>query len=197
MPGEEHLLSMLAEEICRALPTFATELQARVKCEAMLRPARWVTALRLVYQSDPVAAKLLAEIGSNEDAASMRGAAASRRWLRPIAADISRRLAPKVRIQDLGPVTVQIGDELPGRTLRRKVLGLLCFVSSRPGMAATRDEALEAIWPDLGPDTAVNSLHQTIYYLRRIFEPSYREGTSAGYVAFDGDVLSVMPRQVV
>jgi DNA-binding SARP family transcriptional activator len=64
-------------------------------------------------------------------------------------------------------------------------------VSSRPGMAATRDEALEAIWPDLGPDTAVNSLHQTIYYLRRIFEPGYKEGMSAGYVAFDGDVLAL------
>ena len=58
-------------------------------------------------------------------------------------------------------------------------------------MACTRDEALDAIWPDLGPDTAVNSLHQTIYYLRRVFEPTYREGVSAGYLQFDGDVLTL------
>jgi DNA-binding SARP family transcriptional activator len=58
-------------------------------------------------------------------------------------------------------------------------------------MAVTRDEALEAIWPDLGPDTAVNSLHQTIYYLRRVIEPTYREGLSAGYIAFDGEILSL------
>ena len=58
-------------------------------------------------------------------------------------------------------------------------------------MSATRDEALEALWPELGPDTAVNSLHQTIYFLRRIFEPDYREGLSAGYVGFDGEVVSL------
>ena len=63
-------------------------------------------------------------------------------------------------------------------------------------MAATRDEALEAIWPDLGPDTAVNSLHQTIYFLRRVFEPQYKEGMSAGYVAFDGEVIALDPSLV-
>ena len=40
-------------------------------------------------------------------------------------------------------------------------------------------------------DTAGNSLHQTIYFLRRVFEPDYREGLSAGYVGFDGDVVSL------
>ena len=47
------------------------------------------------------------------------------------------------------------------------------------------------LWPDLGPDTAANSLHQTIYFLRRVFEPEYREGFSAGYVVFDGEVVSL------
>jgi len=58
-------------------------------------------------------------------------------------------------------------------------------------MSATRDEALEALWSDLGPQTAGNSLHQTIYFLRRVFEPDYKEGLSAGYVGFDGDVVSL------
>jgi two-component SAPR family response regulator len=108
-----------------------------------------------------------------------------------MAARITRRLAPQVLLRDLGPVTIAIGDHEPQRTLRRKVLGLLCFMASRPGMACTRDEALDAIWPDLGPDTAANSLHQTIYYLRRVFEPTYKEGMSAGYLEFDGDVLTL------
>ena len=60
-------------------------------------------------------------------------------------------------------------------------------------MAATRDEALEALWPDLAPATAVNSLHQTIYFLRRLLEPNYKEGVGAGYVLFDGEVLSFDP----
>jgi LuxR family transcriptional regulator, maltose regulon positive regulatory protein len=71
------------------------------------------------------------------------------------------------------------------------VLGLLCFLGSRPTMAATRDEVLEALWPELNPDTAANSLHQTIYFLRRAFEPDFREGLSAGYVTYDGDVVTL------
>ena len=54
-------------------------------------------------------------------------------------------------------------------------------------MASNRDEALEALWPESSPTAAGNSLHQAIYFLRRLFEPGYREGMSAGYILFDGD----------
>ena len=40
-----------------------------------------MTALRLVYLSDLAAARLLCEIGTVEDAAAMRTAASSRKWL--------------------------------------------------------------------------------------------------------------------
>ena len=63
-------------------------------------------------------------------------------------------------------------------------------------MVATKDEALEALWPDLGPETGTNSLHQTIYSLRRVFEPDYREGLNAGYVQFDGDLVSLHPTSI-
>jgi DNA-binding SARP family transcriptional activator len=120
----------------------------------------------------------------------LRALAATRRPLRPAAQQLTLRLAEPVRVGDLGRVTVHIGDE-QARILRRKVLALLCFLCTRPRMAATRDEVLEALWPELGPDTASNSLHQTIYFLRRVFEPDYREGLSAGYVVYDGDVVSL------
>ncbi len=191
LPEESHVLSLLAEEVCRSLPELGDDSRRRVWHEASLRPDRWVTALRLVYLSDPTAAELLCDLGTTDDAAALRSAASSRKWLRPLAARISRRLAPQVLLRDLGPVTITIGDQEHQRTLRRKVLGLLCYVATRPGMACTRDEALDAIWPDLGPDTAANSLHQTIYYLRRVFEPTYKEGMSAGYLEFDGDVLTL------
>jgi DNA-binding SARP family transcriptional activator len=96
-----------------------------------------------------------------------------------------------VLIRDLGAVRIYLGERLLGRNTRRKVIGLLCYVSSRPGMAATRDEVLEALWADLGPDTAGNSLHQTIYFLRRLLEADFKEGMSAGYVHFDGEVLAL------
>ncbi|HYO42570.1 MAG TPA: BTAD domain-containing putative transcriptional regulator [Candidatus Limnocylindrales bacterium] len=190
MPDERHTLSTLAEEVCRCLPALNASNREIVRQEATLRPERWASALRFAFATEPAAAELLAEIGGPSDAEAMRSAASSRKWLRPVAARMTRRLAPRLQIGDLGSVAITIGEGQT-RVLRRKVLALLCFVSSRPGMAVTRDEALDAVWPDLGPDTAVNSLHQTIYYLRRVIEPAYREGLSAGYVAFDGEVLSL------
>ena len=85
-----------------------------------------------------------------------------------------------IEIVDLGIVELWIDGAPVTRRLRRKVLGLLCFVSSsNRAWHRTRDEALEALWPDLAPRTAVNSLHQTIYFLRRLLDPDYREGVGA------------------
>ncbi len=56
-------------------------------------------------------------------------------------------------------------------------------------MSATRDQVLDALWPELEPSVAVNSLNQTVYFLRRVFEPSFSEDVSPGYVHHDSDVL--------
>ena len=46
------------------------------------------------------------------------------------------------------------------------------------------------------PETGGNSLHQAIYFLRRVFEPDFREGMSAGYIQVDGEVVSLEPGAV-
>jgi DNA-binding SARP family transcriptional activator len=85
---------------------------------------------------------------------------------------------------------VHVGDVLvPGTDIRRKALALLLFLASRSKFAATRDQVLDALWPDQEPDDSVNSLNQTVYFLRRIFEPSYTEDLSPGYVHHSSDVL--------
>lgn len=71
-----------------------------------------------------------------------------------------------------------------------------CFLLARPNMSATRDHVLDALWPDLEPDVAVNSLNQTVYFLRRIFEPTFTEETSAGYVHHASDLLWLDPELV-
>jgi len=58
-------------------------------------------------------------------------------------------------------------------------------------MAANREEAIEALWPDLGLEAAGNSLHQAIYFMRRVFEPDFREGLSAEYIRVDGEVVNL------
>jgi DNA-binding SARP family transcriptional activator len=56
-------------------------------------------------------------------------------------------------------------------------------------LSATREEALEALWPELAPSTALNSLNQTVYFLRRVFEPTFSEDLTAGYVGQDGETV--------
>jgi DNA-binding SARP family transcriptional activator len=55
---------------------------------------------------------------------------------------------------------------------------------------------LDALWPDFDPDTAANSLNQTVYFLRRVFEPDYVEDLSPNYVHHDADIVWLDPELV-
>jgi DNA-binding SARP family transcriptional activator len=95
-----------------------------------------------------------------------------------------------VYVDDQGPLQLRIGPRVvAGTELRRKVLALLCLLLSRPGWAATREQVLEALWPDMEPELASNSLNQTVYFLRRVLEPHYRDETSPGYLQSDTDMV--------
>ena len=85
---------------------------------------------------------------------------------------------------------------MSGTTVRRKVLALLCFLITKPDMSATRDQVLDALWPDLDPEVAINSLNQTLYFLRRVFEENYSDDLSPGYIHHDSDVLWLDPELV-
>jgi DNA-binding SARP family transcriptional activator len=110
---------------------------------------------------------------------------------------LARRLADVVTVRDLGRVSVEVsGAVLTGVDVRRKVLALLCFLMTRPKWAATREEVMEAMWPEIDPAAAINSLNQSVYFLRRVFESEYSEETSAGYVHQDSDVLWLDPELI-
>ncbi len=48
---------------------------------------------------------------------------------------------------------------------------------------------LDALWPDFDPADALNSLNQTVYFLRRVFEPAFQEDLSPGYLSHESDVV--------
>ena len=101
------------------------------------------------------------------------------------------RLAPHVVINDLGPISMVVGSRrIEGHEIRKKVLAVLAFLACQPGGSATPDQILEALWPELQPDQGINSVHQTIYFLRRVIEPDYRAGRSADYLHFDDDIVT-------
>ena len=45
------------------------------------------------------------------------------------------------------------------------------------------------LWPDLDPEAAVNSLNQTVYFLRREIDPDYDDDASFNYVRSEGELL--------
>ena len=198
-------LSLIAEVLIDRLNLLEPTIRSSVASEAARIPDRWREGLRqsLVRgdrHSRLEAAVLLDQIGEREDVLPLRRIA---RELRTspgaggLGRGLARRLADRVTVEDQGRVEIQLGNTLiPGTIVRRKVLALLCFLLSRPSMSATRDQVLDSLWPDLEPEVAANSLNQTVYFLRRVFEPAFSEETSPGYVHHDSDVLWLDPELV-
>jgi len=105
------------------------------------------------------------------------------------------RQAQRIFIRSFGSLSVHKGAwDGPRHTLEkrriREFLGLL--VANFKG-ALTRDVAIEAMWPDADPAAAVNSLNQTVFQLRRVLDPGYRDGESPQYVVSTGETLSLNP----
>src|SRR5262249_2419435 len=63
-------------------------------------------------------------------------------------------------------------------------------------MTATREEVMDSLWPEIDPSAAINSLNQTVYFLRRVFETEYQEDTSPGYVHQESDLIYLDPELV-
>lgn len=192
------VVSMAADIVALHLDCLDPDTRALVASEIHLRAERWRAPLRRTIVTtggtqQAEAAKMLDEVGTTEDVVLLRKAAktAGGGPFPPAAGKaLSRRLAPRVFVEDLGRIGILIGGRpVESSTVRRKVLALLAFLLTRPGIAATREEVLEAMWPDFEPSTAQNSLNQTVYFLRRVFEPRFSEETTPGYVGQDGETL--------
>jgi DNA-binding SARP family transcriptional activator len=110
---------------------------------------------------------------------------------------LARRLARRVLVEDLGRVRISTGDRVvEAGEVRRKVLALLCLLVSKARFASTREEVVDNLWPHNDPASALNSLNQTVYFLRRVFEPDYLEDTTPGYVGQDGETIWLDPELV-
>lgn len=186
-------VTLVADVVCERLNDLDPVTVEAVTAEARINQLPWRQALRRVLaRPGPhrhVAGALLDEVGNADDVPRLRSAARSLRDP-GLGKRLARTLAAPVRVEDQGRVAIKIGDIVtPGTTIRRKVLAALCYLISRPGFSATKDQILEALWPELDPDVATNSLNQTIYFLRRVFEPSYNETLSPEYVHHDSDVI--------
>lgn len=189
-------LTMAAEAACSVLDRLDDEAYSLVFAEARQRPDRWRPPLRTAIAGDSLArqlrcAEILDEVGTVEDVPVLRGLARRTRLGRgALGRSLARRLASRIWVEDLGRLHLEVGGrQIEGGMLRRKVLALLCLLLTKPRMAASREEVIDALWPDADPAAALNSLNQTVYFLRRVFEPDFREDVSPGYIEQNSETL--------
>jgi DNA-binding SARP family transcriptional activator len=191
-------LTFVADLLCRRIQDLDEGALAVVRDAATSHPGRWRFVLRDTVAGSAggdglSAARLLEAIGERSDVRILRTYARRQRRLGGaslIGRGLARRLADRVFIEDQNRVAIRIGvRSIPGSAVRRKVLALLCYLLTRPDMTSTRDQVLEALWPDLDPLDAVNSLNQTVYFLRRVVEEDYVDDLSPGYLHHDSDLI--------
>ena len=198
------VLSMVAEAIAARATELDPDALETVRAEARRRPSRWWGPMRQLLRSQSPSARLVAAatlelIGQRSDIKRLREAAKTLRARggSEIGLSLARRLADRVTVEDLGRISLVIGERVvEGAGVRRKVMALLAFLLTRTRFSSTREEVTDALWPDLDPASALNSLNQTVYFLRRVFEPHYREELSPGYVGQDGETIWLDPELV-
>jgi ATP/maltotriose-dependent transcriptional regulator MalT/DNA-binding SARP family transcriptional activator len=192
--SEPVYLSVCAEAVVQRLHSLEADELRAVGNEIAVRPERWRSALRAAVDGTTPSAATAAEFldlhGAAEDVVRLRRFSKRRGANHALGRALAGRVAPRVLVEDQGRVAIRIGDRhVEGTAIRRKVLTLLCYLLARPRFASTRDEVLEALWPEFAPAVALNSLNQTVYFLRRVFEPAYREDISPGYLHHEPDLI--------
>jgi DNA-binding SARP family transcriptional activator len=111
---------------------------------------------------------------------------------------LMRHQAPRLFIRAFGTLSIQRGSwDAPIITIDKRrlrvLLGLLVAHSRR---ALSRDTALDILWPEAMPASAVNNLNQTVFQLRRVIDEQYRDGESPNYIITTSDSLQLDPELV-
>lgn len=197
LPGTGELALLQLAEVVTSSLHLMSEVPDSVRRSIGRYPRRWLPVFRRRIvsghgaESIP-AAKLLEEFGTAHDVPLLRAVdhkyGRSRRM--GLGKSLARRISPRLRVHDLGIMSIEVGDRRSEiATLRRRSAALLLYLSSHRSSSMHREQALEDLWPEASLTSATNNLNQTLYFLRRDIDPWYDEGTSVDYIRFEGDVL--------
>src|SRR6266567_5992526 len=80
---------------------------------------------------------------------------------------------------------------------RRRARALLGCLLSSPGRRLGREQAMEALWPDLDMETAANRLNGAVHELRQILEPEIARPATSRMLRLERDVLELADRSQI
>jgi DNA-binding SARP family transcriptional activator len=80
---------------------------------------------------------------------------------------------------------------------RRRARALLGCLLSSPGHRLGREQAMEALWPDLDLETAANRLNGAVHELRRILEPDIVRPAASRMLRLERDMLGLADRTAI
>jgi two-component SAPR family response regulator len=67
------------------------------------------------------------------------------------------------------------------------------YLVTRPNYTATRDQIVEDLWPDGETNAGLNSLNQSLYFIRREVDPWYEDDLSTEYFVYQSELVSLDP----
>ena len=107
--------------------------------------------------------------------------------------------APRLYVRSFGALTIHRGSWRGDASTieKRRMRALLALLVANFRSTLTREMALDILWPDTDPASAVNSLNQAVFQLRRVVDPGFRDGESPPYVLSSVDSVQLNPDLVV
>ena len=151
------------------------------------RPALVSSLVRAKGNDRAIVLEAISRVANRETLALLDGMTGSdvvtlRRQLRFL-------LAPRLFLRTLGGVALHRaswdGPEIHVDKKRVRMLSpSLLRTSDRHSIG---DVALDILWPESGANSAINSLNQTVFQLRRYIDANYRGGESPDYVISTSD----------
>jgi DNA-binding SARP family transcriptional activator/tetratricopeptide (TPR) repeat protein len=114
-------------------------------------------------------------------------------------AEVRQRLvqiqAGRIYVRSFGRVTVHRGSWVGPEVAidKKRVRALVAILAASTLEPLSRDVILDSLWPDADGDSAVNSLNQTVFQLRRYLDPDYRAGERPEYVFSNAESVGLNP----
>ena len=102
---------------------------------------------------------------------------------------------PVLRIYLLGQVRIERKNGSEWETVtsrtwhRRRARALLGCLLSSSGRKAGREQAMEALWPDLDIETAANRLNGAVHEVRQVLEPQITRPAASRMLRLERDIL--------